>query len=118
MKIIGTGGTKTFKVIPRQYVDGQIQVKLTNESTKGVVTVSATATTDHDYMSFEAVFGTLKKDVYYTMDVLLFGTSTVIYKDKVFCTDQTVDQSNNDYYTVNENEYTTEDSYDNDYIII
>lgn len=118
MKIIGTGGTKTFKVIPRTYVDGQIQVKLTNESTGGVVTVSATATTDHDYMSFEAVFGTLKKDVYYTLDVLLFGTNTVIYKDKVFCTDQTIDQSTNDYYDINKNEYTTEDSYDNDYIII
>lgn len=116
MKIIGTSGTKTFKVIPRQYIDGQIQVKLTNESTRGVVTVSATATTDHDYMSFEAVFGTLKKDVYYTMDVLLNGA--VIYKDKVFCTDQTINQSSNDYYDINENEYTTEDSYDNDYIII
>jgi hypothetical protein len=67
-------------------------------------------------MSFEAVFGTLKKDVYYTMDVLLNGS--VIYKDKVFCTDQTINQSNNDYYDINENEYTTEDSYDNDYIII
>lgn len=118
MKIIGTGGTKTFKVIPRQYVDGQIQVKLTNETTKGVVTILATATTVHDYMSFEAVFGTLKKDVYYNMDVLIFGTNTVIYKDKILCTDQVIDQSNNDYYTINENEYTTEDSYDNDYIII
>ena len=118
MKIIGTSGTKTFKVIPRQYVDGQVTLKLRNESTGAITTVSATATTDHDYMSIDAVFGTLKKDVYYNLDVLLFGTSTVIYKDKVFCTDQTIDQSNNDYYTVNENEYTTEDSYDNDYIII
>jgi len=42
----------------------------------------------------------------------------IIYKDKIFCTDQTVDQENNDYYTMNSGEYTTEDSYDNDYIII
>ena len=118
MKIIGTSGTKTLKVIPRQYVDGTVTLKLTNESTRGVVTVSATATTDHDYMSIDAVFGTLKKDVYYTLDVLLLGTDTVIYKDKIFCTDQTINQSNNDYYTINKNEYTTEDSYDNDYIII
>ena len=116
MKIIGTSGTKTFKVIPRQYVDGEVTLKLTNESTRAVVTVTATASTVRDYMSFNAVFGTLKKDVFYNMDVLISGE--VVYKDKVFCTDQTIDQSSNDYYTINENEYTTEDSYDNDYIII
>lgn len=116
MKIIGTSGTKTFKVIPRQYVDGEVTLKLTNESTRAVVTVTATASTVRDYMSFNAVFGTLKKDVFYNMDVLISGV--VVYKDKVFCTDQTIDQSSNDYYTINENEYTTEDSYDNDYIII
>jgi hypothetical protein len=116
MKIIGTSGTKTFKVIPRQYVDGEVTLKLTNESTRAVVTVTATASTIRDYMSFNAVFGTLKKDVFYNMDVLISGV--VVYKDKVFCTDQTIDQSSNDYYTINENEYTTEDSYDNDYIII
>ena len=116
MKIIGTSGTKTFKVIPRQYVDGQVTVRLTNESTKAVVSVTATASTVRDYMSFEAVFGTLTKDVFYNMDVLISGS--VVYKDKLFCTDQTINQSNNDYYTINENEYTTENSYDNDYIII
>lgn len=116
MKIIGTSGTKTFKVIPRQYVDGEVTLKLTNESTRAVVTVTATASTVRDYMSFNAVFGTLKKDVFYNMDVLISGA--VVYKDKVFCTDQTIDQSSNDYYNINENEYTTENSYDNDYIII
>jgi hypothetical protein len=44
--------------------------------------------------------------------------NTVIYKDRVFCTDQTVNQTNNDYYSVNSGEYTTENSYDNDYIIL
>ena len=48
------------------------------------------------------------------------GTS-VIYKDKIFCTNQTINQSNNSYYTVNSGEYTTptgDDKHDNDYIII
>jgi hypothetical protein len=118
MKIIGTSGTKTLKVIPRQYVDGQITVKLTNETTKGVVTINPTASTDHNYMSFDAVFGTLKKDTFYVMDVCLHNTDTVIYKDKVFCTSQTINQSNNDYYSINKDQYVTDDSYNNDYILL
>ena len=42
-----------------------------------------------------------------------------VYLDKVFCTDQTIDQSNNDYYTINNGVYTETTSYpDDDYIII
>ena len=47
---------------------------------------------------------------------LLSGAT--IYKDKVFCTDQTINQANNNYYSVNSGEYTTENSFDNDYIIL
>jgi CMP-N-acetylneuraminic acid synthetase len=72
MKLITTSGNKTFKIIPRQYIEGAI--------TKN-------------------------------------GTS-VIYKDKVFCTDQTINQTNNDYYSINKDEYVQEDSFDNDYIIL
>jgi hypothetical protein len=42
-----------------------------------------------------------------------------VYLDKVFCTDQTIDQSDNKYYTINDGEYTETTSYpDDDYIII
>ena len=42
-----------------------------------------------------------------------------VYLDKVFCTDQTIDQSDNQYYTINDGEYTETTSYpDDDYIII
>ena len=42
-----------------------------------------------------------------------------IYKDKIFCTDQTINQADNDYYTINSGEYTQSTSYpDDDYIII
>ena len=118
MKLIGTSGNKTFKLIPRQYITGQINVKLKDESTGTVNTISASASTDKNYMSFDAVFGTLTEGNFYTLEVLLFGTSTVIYKDKVFCTDQTINQANNDYYSVNDGEYVEEDSFDNDYLIL
>jgi hypothetical protein len=116
MKLIGTSGNKTFKVIPRQFKDGGITVKLTSESTGATVTVTPTASTDKNYMSFYAVFGTLTEGDFYILEVK-DGTA-VIYKDRVFCTDQTINQANNDYYSVNDGEYVEEDSFDNDYIIL
>jgi len=116
MKLIGTNGDKTFKVIPRQFINGAISVKLTSESTGADINVSPTASTDGNYMTFTIAFGTLTEGDFYTLEIK--DGTVVIYKDRVFCTDQTVNQVNNDYYSVNDGEYTTEDSFDNDYIII
>ena len=116
MKLIGTNGDKTFKVIPRQFINGAINVKLTSESTGADINVSPTASTDGNYMTFTIAFGTLTEGDFYTLEIK--DGTVVIYKDRVFCTDQTINQVNNDYYSVNDGEYTSEDSFDNDYIII
>jgi len=116
MKLIGTNGDKTFKVIPRQFINGAITVNLTSESTGTNVSITPTGSTDGNYMSFVAAFGTLTEGDFYTLEVK--NGTAVIYKDRVFCTDQTVNQTNNDYYSVNDGEYTTENSFDNDYIIL
>ena len=116
MKLIGTNGDKTFKVIPRQFINGSINVKLTSESTGADINVSPTASTDGNYMTFTIAFGTLTEGDFYTLEIK--DGTVVIYKDRVFCTDQTVNQVNNDYYSVNDGEYTSEDSFDHDYIII
>jgi len=116
MKLIGTNGDKAFKVIPRQFINGGITVKLTSESTGALITKTPTASTDGNYMTFTIAFGTLTEGDFYTLEIK--NGTAVIYKDRVFCTDQTVNQVNNDYYSVNDGEYTTENSFDNDYIII
>lgn len=116
MKIIGTNGDKTFKVIPRQFISGAITVNLTSESTGATINITPTASADGNYMSFVAAFGTLTEGDFYMLEVK--NGTVVIYKDKVFCTDQTINQANNDYYSVNDGEYTTENSFDNDYIIL
>ena len=41
----------------------------------------------------------------------------IIYRDKIFCTVQSTDQSNNEHYTVNKDEY-KEQSSNNDFIIL
>ena len=42
-----------------------------------------------------------------------------IFNDRIFCTDQDVDQLNkNDHYELNKGQYTTYDGYDNTYLVI
>ena len=62
----------------------------------------------------------LKEGRFY--DLSVFGSSsTLLYKDKIFVTNQTINQANNNYYDINSGEYTTDSQAamnDNDYIII
>ena len=44
-------------------------------------------------------------------------SGTVIFRDKIFCTDQTIDQSNDEYYDMNLGVYKENTSGNNDYII-
>jgi hypothetical protein len=50
--------------------------------------------------------------------VIKKNDGTIIYKDKIFCTDQGIDQTSNEEYTVNSGTYTSDTSFDNDFIII
>ena len=44
--------------------------------------------------------------------------NNIIYKDKIFCTNQAINQSNDEYYSVNKDHYISEESSDNEFIII
>lgn len=116
MKLIQTNGNKTFKIIPREFTVGTLTIKLTSESTNTPITITSTSTINGNYLEFAAVFGTLIEGQFYILEVS--NSTQIIYKDKVFCTDQVVNQMNNDYYNINKNEFTNEESYDNEYIII
>ena len=109
--------SQTLKIIPRSYAS-TINMILRDDSTNTSTTYSSiSTTTDKNYLVIaQALSPILVEGRFYDMTVKE-GTD-IIYKDKIFCTDQTVNQENNDYYSVNSGEYTTEDSYDNDYIII
>lgn len=109
-----TTDAQTIKVIPREYV-ASATLKLRDDSSNVEVSYSVSPTTNRNYLEISQAFA-LKEGRYYDLS-LLDGTN-IIYKDKVFCTAQTIDQTTNDYYTINENEYTTDTSYDNDFIIL
>ena len=110
MKILTTStSAQTLKIIPRDY-QANIDVVLRDNSTNTSTTYSVATSTSGDYMTFDLTLS-LVENRFYDM-TCKFG-SNVIYKDKIFCTDQVVAD-----YTVNEGQYTTENSYDNDYIIL
>jgi len=110
MKILTTStSAQTLKIIPREY-QSNIDVILRDNSTNESTTYSVATSTSGDYMTFDLTLS-LVENRFYDM-TCKFG-SDVIYKDKIFCTDQVIAS-----YTVNENQYTTENTYDNDYIIL
>ena len=115
-----SASAQTLKVIPRSYASS-VSMILRDDSTNTSTTyASISATTDKNYLVVsKALSPVLVEGRFY--DLTLKEGANVIYKDKIFCTNQTVNQANNDYYTVNSGEYTTptgDDKYDNDYIII
>ena len=87
---------------------------LTDEDTSVAVTVTPTLSTVRDYLNVSASF-TLKEG--HTYEFRLTDSSGDIYKDKIFCTDQTINQTNNSYYSRNTNEYTEPTEADNEYLI-
>lgn len=121
MKILTTSSSaQTFDVIPRTFAS-TYTMKLRDTSKNEEVfsaSVSASDVTNHKRVS-ATISPVLKEGRYY--DLTLLSGSSVVYKDKIFCTDQTINQANNDYYDINSGEYTfdeTAGSHDNDYIIV
>ena len=100
-----TGIAQEFKIIPRELVADSMT--LTSETTGEAVTYVITPTIDRYYLVINEIVA-LKENNFYTIE--LKNASEIVYKDKIFCTNQTVSD-----FSVNNNEFTTYSS-DNDYI--
>ena len=124
MKILTTSSSQqTIDIIPRQFLSSYKLIVKDEAANEEVFNDEVTAVNYDDYRQLQVTFDpVLKEGHYYTMEVRNRLVETIIYyKDKIFCTDQTISQTNNDYYSINNNEYTfdeTSGSHDNDYIII
>ena len=121
MKILTTSSSaQTFDVIPRVFTS-TYTMKLRDTSKNKEVfsaSVNASSVTNHRRIS-ATISPILKEGRFY--DLKLLSGSSLVYRDKIFCTDQTVNQANNNYYDINSGEYTfdeTTGSHDNDYIIV
>ena len=142
MKILTTStSAQTLTFVPRSYpteIILSIRDTSTNTTTR---TENVTLTRSNDNASISHAFS-LIEGRFYDLNIIegigaLWNTYNVqweaasdnwesivsseenIYLDKIFCTDQTINQADNNYYTINSGEYTETTSYpDDDYIII
>ena len=115
-----TASAQTIKVIPRNYASSVTMI-LRDDSTNTSTTYSSvSASTDKNYLVISKALSPVLVDGRF-YDLTIKEGLSVIYKDKIFCADQLINQANNDYYTVNSGEYTIptgDDKHDNDYIIV
>ena len=99
--------SQTFKFIPRSLDADSMVIEDDAENTS--VTIDITPSVDRYYLSVSEVL-TLVEGRFYTLKVL--NGLDVVYKDKIFCTNQTVSS-----YSINDNEY-VQHSTNNDFVII
>ena len=106
-----SSSSQTINFIPREYTsDTSYNVKIVNESTgKTVHDVDTTSITENLYYNQYSAIFSLKQDTFYTLTIT---GSDVVFKEKIFCTNQTATS-----YSVNNNEYTQQTS-NNDFIFI
>jgi hypothetical protein len=142
MIILSTSASaQTLKVIPRDYI-ADFVMRVRDDSTNVIKSYTiANASQVGNYLQFTNVFNPILVEnhfydltletaySFWNTNVKLWQNNTtlwnlddkddaVIYKDKIFCTNQDIDQENNDYYNLNKGKYTTYDGYDNTYIVI
>jgi hypothetical protein len=112
-------GNQNLYFIPRVYLTTGVTLTLTDDITFDDATnTSATFTRQGDYINGQVAFSDLKEDRFYTLRVKRNSDNEVLYKDKLFVTNQTLDQINGDMYSINEGEYVEQQTSNNDYIVL
>lgn len=139
MKILTTStAEQVIRFTPREYVLSAT-LYLRDASTNVTTDQTVTFTQEKDELIYTGTFNLVEGRFYdfdFVVDPNLWEQNTTVwelnsrfwdasqgaalslYKDKIFCTDQTLDQTEDDYYSVNKDVYVTENTYDNEYIII
>tara|TARA_B100002019_G_C21161829_1_gene543730 strand:- start:204 stop:554 length:351 start_codon:yes stop_codon:yes gene_type:complete len=116
MHILNTStDTQVINIVPRRTVTSNPKFILTDKSTRVSQEGTILSYSHNDYVNvtvIEVTFDGLTEGAYYSLKIK--DAYSVIYKGLVYVTDQT------DYprYEVGKGDYVTEDSYDNDFIII
>ena len=117
--LLPTTNAQTIKIIPRVY-STSVTIKLRDDSTNDETIILPSAIINKNYVELTNVF-TLVEGRFYDLKVYNGQGSVteadIIYRDKIFCTAQSTNQSNNEHYTVNKDMY-VEKSGNNDFIIL
>ena len=113
MKILTTSATQSIKFIPRVSASG-VLLKLTNKNTRTSFLVSVSTVNSNGYMTITGTSFALVENTNYSMDVLNDDGSGIIYRDTIFCTNQT----DFDKFDVHKDDYVTQNNFDNEFIVL
>lgn len=117
--LLPTTNAQTIKIIPRVY-STSVTIKLRDDSSNDETIILPSAIINKNYVELTNVF-TLLEGRFYDLKVYNGQGSVteadIIYRDKIFCTAQSTNQSNNEHYTVNKDVY-KQKSGNNDFIIL
>ena len=102
--------SQSIVIVPRSF-PSSVTLQLIDESKNTTATPSVSVAFADGFMTLTGTFS-LVNGRYYGLKVL--DGSTLIYRDRVFVTSQT----EYDKFTVNQNVYTEEQSYDNEFILL
>jgi len=102
--------SQSIVIIPRSF-PASVTLQLVDESKNTTATPSVSVASSNGFMTLTGTFS-LVNNRFYTLKVL--DGSTLIYRDRVFVTSQT----EFDKFTVNQNIYTEEESYNNEFILL
>lgn len=108
LKVLATA--QSIVIVPRSF-PGSVTLKLIDESKNTTATPSVSVSSVDGFMTLTGTFS-LVEGRYYGLEV--FDGSNLIYRDRVFVTPQT----EFDKFTVNQNIYTEEQSYNNEFILL
>lgn len=142
MKVLTTStSNQTITFLPRAFPSTVILTVRDTSTNTTTRTNNVTLTRTNDKASITHAF-TLLEGRFYDINILeglgatwnsyttqweaatdnwesIISTEKSVYLDKIFCTDQEINQLDNKYYSINSGEYTETTSYPNDdYIII
>lgn len=117
--LLPTTNAQTIKIIPRVY-STSVTIKLRDDSSNDETIILPSAIINKNYVELTNVF-TLVEGRFYDLKVYNGQGSVteadIIYRDKIFCTAQSTNQSNNEHYTINKDVY-KQKSGNNDFIIL
>lgn len=137
-----TTQAQEFSVIPRQYDDSAFTIRVRDDSTNVTVDyINQTGTTSGNYLKINLVFTPILVEAHFYdlslfVDYNFWNTNNSfwnlydvlwqidsnfkedIFNDRIFCTDQDIDQLNdNDHYKLNKDQYTFYDGFNNTYTV-
>jgi len=114
-----SASAQTLSVIPRKYL-GSFTMTFRDDSTNITNQYDITgAVNSNNYLTFENIFNPILIEGHF-YDVKLFTDSSkteAIYSDKIFCTDQDINQIDNDHYILNKAKYVHYNGFDNTYTV-